>query len=97
MTEISQLQEQFTRIQTQGYSLDDQEFLAGVNCAAVPLRDACGQVCAAVTVSAPQARIPLSVAINNVPLLLEAAEEISAARAIGEANEGEGEDINAPV
>ncbi len=95
MTEISQLEEQFVQIRARGYSLDDQEFLAGVNCAAVPVRDARGKVCAAVAVSAPQTRMPLSVAINNVPLLQEAAEEISAAWATGEADEGE--DINATV
>lgn len=95
VTEISQLEDQFTRIRAQGYSMDDQEFLAGVICAAVPVRDARGKVCAAVAVSAPQARMPISVAINHVPLLLEAAEEISAAWAMDEADQGE--DINARI
>jgi len=95
MTEIPALEEQFAQIRTQGYSVDNQEFLAGVICAAVPVRDARGKVCAAVAVSAPQARMPMSVAVQHVPRLLAAAEEISATWAMDEAEEGE--DVHARI
>lgn len=85
ITEIPALEEQFSKIRTQGYSIDNQEFLAGVICVAVSVRDARGKVCAAVAVSAPQARMPVSLAVQHVPHLLKAAEEISAAWAIDEA------------
>lgn len=77
MTDAAQLEEAFAEIRAQGYSIDDQEFLAGVVCAAVPIRDARGRVCAAIAVSAPQVRMPIALAVQHVPLLAEAAREIS--------------------
>jgi len=59
------------------------------------VRDARGEVCAAVAVSAPQARMPMSVAVQHVPRLLAAAEEISATWAMDEAEEGE--DVHARI
>lgn len=84
MTELSQLEEAFAQIRAQGYSIDNQEFLAGVICAAVPVRDARGRICAAVAVSAPKARMPIELALEHIPRLLEAAEEISTAWAAEE-------------
>lgn len=89
ITEIPALEEQFAQIRASGYSIDNQEFLAGVICAAVPVRDTRGRVCAAVAVSAPQARMPVSLAVQHVPRLLEAAEEISAGWAMDEAEESD--------
>lgn len=79
MTELSQLEEQFSQIRAQVYSIDNQEFLAGVICAAVPVRDPRGKICAAVAVSAPKARMPIELAMEHIPRLVEAAEEISTA------------------
>lgn len=92
ITDIPALEEQFARIRTQGYSIDNQEFLAGVICAAVPVRDARGRVCAAVAVSAPQARMPIPTAIGHVPALHKAAEEIAATWAMDEEEEAEAVD-----
>jgi len=78
ITDFDRLEEHFAEIRASGYSIDNQEFLAGVVCAAVPVRDARGKVCAAIAVSAPQARMPIALAVEHIPSLLEAAEEISA-------------------
>ncbi len=78
LTDAARLEEAFTEIRALGYSLDNQEFLAGVICIAVPVRDAGGNVRAAIAVSAPQARMSVSLAVERVELLSEAARQISA-------------------
>ena len=78
LTDVEQLEEEFGEIRSRGYSLDNQEFLAGVICVAVPVRDAGGNVRASVAISAPQARMPIALAVERVPVLSEAAQEISA-------------------
>ena len=78
MTDPAALEAQFAEIRSQGYSLDDQEFLAGVVCVAVPVHDARGQVCSAIAASAPLARMPVDKAVGHVELLTRAAAEISA-------------------
>ena len=78
LTDPAQLEEEFTKIRAQGYSLDNQGFLAGVICIAVPVHDARGNVCAAIAASAPLARMSIDKAIGHVNLLTHAAGEISA-------------------
>lgn len=78
MTDPAQLEAEFTEIRTQGYSLDNQEFLAGVICIAVPVHDARGNVCAAIAASAPLARMPVDKAVEHVNLLTHAAGKILA-------------------
>lgn len=78
ITDVERLEEHFTEIRAGGFSIDNQEFLAGVICVAVPVRDARGRVCAALAVAAPQVRMPLSLARDHIPVLQKAAEEISA-------------------
>lgn len=75
-TDPEELSEEFKEIRERGYSLDNEEFLAGVLCIAVPIRDSRGNVCAAIAVSAPHARLSMKQAIAHVPLLAEAAESI---------------------
>ena len=90
ITDPDRLEEEFTLIRARGYSIDDQEFLGGVVCAAVPVRDARKQVCAAVAVSAPQARMSVALAEGHVPALLSAAEEIASTWFIDETDAMEG-------
>lgn len=78
LTDVASLEDEFAKIRARGYSLDDQEFLAGVICIAVPVRDVGGNVCASVAISAPQARMPITLAVDRVHLLSEAAHRISA-------------------
>ena len=76
ITEAGKLVRELDRIRKQGYSIDNQEFLAGVVCIAAPIRDKRGTVCAAVAVSAPHARMSTAEAAGHLPALLEAAEEL---------------------
>jgi IclR family transcriptional regulator, acetate operon repressor len=70
------LDREVTEIGKRGYSIDDQEFLAGVVCLAVPVRDAEGALCAALAISAPAARLSIGKALQQLPLMLEAAEKL---------------------
>ena len=52
---------------------DREEFISGLIAAAVPVRDAGGQVRAAVTLHAPTARMSLAQAERQLPALKQAA------------------------
>lgn len=76
MTDLESLEAEFAAIRTQGYSIDNQEFLAGVICVAVPVRDRSGNVCAAVALSAPQARMSTEDARQKVDMMRAAAAKV---------------------
>ena len=78
LTDLARLEDEFAEIRARGYSIDDQGFLAGVICVAVPVHDAQGNVCAAIAASAPAARMSLENAMGHIDLLDHAAGEISA-------------------
>lgn len=65
------------RIASNGYALDNEEYVLGVACVAVPVRRADGEVIAAVAVHAATARLPLARAIEFLPRLTEAATAIA--------------------
>lgn len=73
ITDIAQLEKEFKVIRKRGYSIDDEGFLAGLISVAVPVKNAKGQMFATVAVHAPNVRLPLSRAMEHVPLLQEAA------------------------
>lgn len=77
ITDPIRLEEEFSRIRELGISTDNQEFLAGVICVAVPVRSN-GKVVAALAISAPSARMPLNRGLQHVPLLRNAAAKIEA-------------------
>jgi DNA-binding IclR family transcriptional regulator len=70
------LEKELDRIKIDGISTDNQEFLAGVVCIAVPIRAPTGKVVAAIAVSAPVARMPLEQGLKHVGLLQDAADRI---------------------
>ncbi len=72
------LANELDRIAGAGYAVDNEEYVIGVACVAVPVRDAQGDVVAAVAIHAATARLPLSRAIEFVPQLTAAAQKISA-------------------
>ncbi|MBV9066939.1 MAG: IclR family transcriptional regulator [Methylobacteriaceae bacterium] len=71
------LERELSEIGKRGYSLDDQEFLAGVVCLAVPIRDFDGALCAALAISAPAARLSLGKALQHLPTMMSTAEKLA--------------------
>jgi DNA-binding IclR family transcriptional regulator len=78
ITDPEKLHAEFEEIRKRGYSVDNQEFLAGVVCLAVPVRDSKGVICAGVAMSAPHARMSVEEALRHLPALYEAAEQLAA-------------------
>lgn len=78
ITEPRRLREELGRIRRQGFSTDNQEFMSGVVCIAVPV-DAPrnGQACAGVAISAAEARLTLAGVRRFLPDLREAARKLS--------------------
>ncbi len=70
------LQAECARIAQQGHAFDQQEFIDGLVAAAVPVRDAAGEVRAAIAVHAPIARMSVEQAAQRVPALHAAARRI---------------------
>jgi DNA-binding IclR family transcriptional regulator len=66
------------RIAVNGYAVDNEEYVLGVSCVAVPVKDQSGEVVAAIAIHAATARLPLNQAMEYIPKLLLAAEQISA-------------------
>lgn len=63
-------------IAAQGYSTDREEFISGLNAAAVPVKDSQGLTRAAIAVHAPSARMSIDAAIARLPALQAAAARI---------------------
>ncbi len=77
ITDRTLMEKELDRIAATGYALDNEEYVAGVACVAVPVRVGSEPV-AAVAVHAATARLPLQMAIELVPRLAEAAQRIAA-------------------
>jgi len=78
ITDRALLARELDRVAGAGYAVDDEEYVTGVACVAVPVRLAGGEAVAAVAVHAATARLPLARAIELVPRLEEAARRIAA-------------------
>lgn len=83
MVDGARLLRELQEIRRQGYSEDNEEFLAGVCCLAVPVKDRRGRVVAGLAVSAPSARFPLEKARSYLPDLQACAEELSVQAKLG--------------
>lgn len=77
ITDPGRLEAELEKIRASEVSIDNQEFLAGVLCVAVPVRDQNRQPVAALAVSAPLARMSMQEGLQQVPLLQAAAEELT--------------------
>lgn len=78
ITDAARLERELDNIRALRISTDNQEFLAGVVCVAVPINGPNGQPVAALAISAPLARMTLEQGLQHVPLLQSAAQELSA-------------------
>jgi len=77
ITDPEALHRELDEIRKRGYSIDNQEFLAGVVCLAVPVRDSKGLICAGLAISAPHARMSVAECVAHLPVLLAAADQLA--------------------
>lgn len=73
----ARLSRELDEIRQRGYATDDEEYLPGICCLAVPIRDADSRVVASVAVHAPSSRMRVDQAVDFLPQLRGAAEAIS--------------------
>ncbi|MFI4891635.1 MAG: IclR family transcriptional regulator [Steroidobacterales bacterium] len=78
ITDRQVLAGEFERIVAAGYAVDNEEYVLGVACVAVPVRKGGGEVVASIAVQGATARLPLMRAIEFVPRLQAAALDIGA-------------------
>lgn len=76
ITDRAVLESELDRIVGAGYAVDNEEYVLGVACVAVPVRDRNGEIIASLAVQGATARLPLMRAIEFVPRLRAAAAEI---------------------
>lgn len=77
ITDPERLESELEKIRSSEVSTDNQEFLAGVVCIAVPVRDTNKQPVAALAVSAPLARMSMQQGLAHLPLLQQAAAQLT--------------------
>jgi IclR family transcriptional regulator, acetate operon repressor len=77
ITTARALERELASIRRRGYSEDDQEFLPGVCCIAVPVRNVTGEVVAGLAVMAPEISFSLATARRHLPDLRACADAIS--------------------
>ncbi len=73
ITDRSKLEQELERIRRHKTSTDNEEYLTGLVCVAVPVLSRDGKPCASVAVHAPIARMPMDKALAHVPALRRAA------------------------
>ncbi|MDH3579232.1 MAG: IclR family transcriptional regulator [Hyphomicrobiales bacterium] len=73
------LRASLAEIRKSGISIDDQEFMYGVVCIAVPVFDPSGEMRAGLAISAPEARMSSELAFEHAPVLRAAAAKMQAA------------------
>ena len=74
-TQIPNLLAELERIRAQDFSIDNQEFMDGVCCIAVPLRTSDGRVFAGMALSAPEVRLPVFKLKKLLPELRRTADD----------------------
>lgn len=79
LTTVAAMQRELDRIRSQGYSVDNEEYLGGVICIAVPIVDPHGKICAALAMQAPRARMTLAEMNRHLPALRKASAQVGQA------------------
>lgn len=78
IVQVDALRQACADIRERGHSFDREEFVPGLVAMAVPVRDATGEVRAAVAVHGPAARLSVEQAIQRLPALHAAAARMAA-------------------
>ncbi|OYD80561.1 IclR family transcriptional regulator [Azospirillum brasilense] len=78
LTDPDALAAELERIAARGYSLDDEEYVVGVFCVAVPILSSTGRTVAAIAVQAPKVRLSHDRVEQVLPILRRGAEALSA-------------------
>jgi IclR family pca regulon transcriptional regulator len=82
ITTLDSLVAELDQVRRHGYAINDEELVVGLRSTAAPIRNAEGQIVAAINVSVPSARVSREeLAVNLAPLVRSTAKEIS--RALG--------------
>lgn len=76
ITSSAKLRDHLSEVAANGYSLDDQEFISGMNAVAVPIEDKAGRYVASLAVHAPSSRMTIEAAQQHIELLQRAAKRI---------------------
>ncbi|MDA7945901.1 MAG: IclR family transcriptional regulator [Hyphomicrobiaceae bacterium] len=92
-TDPATLRSSLSEIRKAGVSIDNQEFMSGVVCIAVPVLDPAGRIRAGLAISAPEARVSATRVLEYAPVLRAAAARMQAAMfaRTGEDDAGMGE------
>ena len=77
LTDRTALETELARIRKNGYAVDNEEYVQGLLCIAIPVIDPGGRTIAAVAVQAPVARLPYTGAHRALAALQRAAQEIA--------------------
>lgn len=78
ITSADQLKKELMTVNTEGYSIDNEELDAGVRCVGAPVRDYTRRIVGAVSISGPSMRLSIDrMEKELIPLAKKAAEEIS--------------------
>ena len=77
LTSVESLMDGLQTIRRDAIGTDDQEFMNGVVCVAVPVEDAGGVCYGGIAVSAPEARMSLNQALGFVPQMMQAARRLA--------------------
>lgn len=73
---VKALKSELAEIRKRGYSTDDEEFIEGLVAIAVPIVDPNGRFCAGLALHGPKYRITLESALDRLPALQRAAQQI---------------------
>jgi len=79
IVDLPTLQKDLEQARTQGYSIDQEEHVLGLNCIASAIYDDAGSVVAAISISGPAARLTPERFISQGELVHETAQDISKA------------------
>lgn len=77
LVDAKDLRAEFRRIFAEGHAFDMEEHQLGIRCVAAPIRDATGRVTAAMSISGPVDRMPISRLHALAPIVREAGRAIS--------------------